>query len=121
MKRVFTCFVLTLFFISCGNSQEIKSITTAELKEVLSNDKIQLLDVRTAAEIKDGAIETAIFVDFYSDNFTSEVLAQLNKSKPVYIYCRSGNRSMKASNILQEKGCKVINVLGGYNEWKQEN
>lgn len=119
MKRVFTCFVLTLFFISCGNSQEIESITTAELKEVLSNDKIQLLDVRTAAEIKDGAIETAIFVDFYSDNFTSEVLAKLNKNKPVYIYCRSGNRSMKASILLQEKGYKVLNVSGGFAQWKK--
>ncbi|APG66201.1 rhodanese-like domain-containing protein [Tenacibaculum todarodis] len=118
--RSLLCVFLTLFFISCSNSQEIKSITTRELKTILSNDKIQLLDVRTTSEIEQGFIETAVFSDVNKDGFYDSVSSVIDKKKPVYIYCRSGGRSMKASKILQEKGYKVINVLGGYNAWKQE-
>lgn len=110
-----------LFFISCGNSQEIKSISTSELKSILAKGKVQLLDVRTPEEINKGTIETAIFADFFADNFTSEAINQLDKSKPVYMYCRSGGRSLKAAKILQKKGFETINILGGYNQWKQEN
>lgn len=121
MKKVFTCLVLTLFFISCGNSQEIKSVTTAELKTILAKDKVQLLDVRTQNEVNDGFIETALFSDFFNDDFYTKATKQIDTNKPVYLYCRSGNRSLKASKVLQEKGYKVINVLGGYAQWKQEN
>lgn len=121
MKKGFTCLVVALFFISCGNSQEIKSITTEELKTILAKEKVQLLDVRTQVEINDGFIETAFFSDFYDDNFYENSIKQVDKNKPIYLYCRSGNRSLKASKVLQEKGYKVINVLGGYTQWKQEN
>ena len=121
MKKIVSCFLLIFLFISCGNSQEINSITKSELKALMAKEKIQLLDVRTAAEIKKGFIETAIFADFYMDDFYEKATKQLDKNKPVYIYCRSGGRSAKASKILQEKGYEVYNVLGGYNKWKQEN
>lgn len=121
MKKVFTCFLLSLFFISCGNSQEIKSITTSELKVLLAKEKIQLLDVRRAQETKKGVIETAIFANYYNANFYLKATKQLNKNKPVYIYCRSGSRSAKASKILQEQGYKTYNVIGGYDKWKKEN
>ena len=121
MKKAITCLVLTFLFISCGNSQEIKSVTTAELKTILAKEKIQLLDVRTQNEVNDGFIKTAFFSDFFNDDFYSKATKQIDKNIPVYLYCRSGNRSLKASIILQEKGYKVINVLGGYAQWKQEN
>ena len=121
MKKIITVFLVNLFFISCGNSQEIKSISTAELKSILSKDQIQLIDVRTAKEVAQGFIESALFADFYSEHFYTEAIQQVDKNKPVYVYCRSGGRSMKASKILQEKGYKVINILGGYAQWKQEN
>lgn len=121
MKKIIASFLLCISFISCGNSQEVKSITTAELKFILSKEKIQLLDVRTAGEVKIGSINTAIYADFYDDDFYNKAINQLDKKEEVYLYCRSGGRSMKASKILKEKGYKVINVLGGYNQWKQEN
>ncbi|MCI2228726.1 rhodanese-like domain-containing protein [Polaribacter sp. MSW13] len=121
MKKVITCFFLSLFFISCGNSQEIKSITTSELKDLLAKEKIQLIDVRTPKETKQGFIETALFANFYSDSFYTDATKQIDKNKVVYLYCRSGSRSLKASKMLQEKGYKIVNVLGGYNKWKQEN
>ena len=120
MKKLI-CFFSILFFISCGNSQEIKNISTVELKSLLSKSEIQLLDVRTDNEIKEGFIKTALFVDFYKDDFFTDAAKQLDKNKPVYIYCRSGHRSGKASKILQDKGYKVFNIEGGFSKWKTEN
>jgi rhodanese-related sulfurtransferase len=37
------------------------------------------------------------------------------------LYCRSGNRSGKSAKILKKEGYEVYNILGGYNQWKQEN
>lgn len=112
---------MSFFFINCNSQQEIKSISTKQLKVLLEKENIQLLDIRTPKEIKQGFIETALFVDFYDANFHTKAIEQLNKNKPVYVYCRSGGRSAKATKVLQEKGYKIFNVLGGYNQWKKEN
>lgn len=120
MRKIISFFTL-LLFISCGNSQEIKSVTTTELKELLGKEKIQLLDVRTPKEVKDGFIETALFANYYDDNFFEKASVQLDKNKPVYLYCKSGGRSSKASKILQDKGYKAYTILGGYTKWKTEN
>lgn len=114
-------FFSSFLFLNCGKKQEIKSITTVELKELLSKGKIQLLDVRTPKEVKEGAIKKALFVNFFDKDFTEKAVKKLHKNKPVYLYCRSGNRSGKASKLLQEKGFDVYNVIGGYTKWKQEN
>lgn len=113
--------LLSLFFISCNNYQEIEGISTVELKSLLDKEKIQLLDVRTKEETKQGYIKTAVFADFFNQNFPVIAEQKLDKTKPVYLYCRSGNRSGKAAIILKEKGFKVYNIVGGFNKWKLEN
>lgn len=122
MKQIF-CFLLMMsfFFINCDKKEELKSISTTELKILLSEEKIQLLDVRTLKEISEGFIETALFANYFDDDFYAKASKQLDKNKPVYLYCRTGNRSGKSAKILQEKGFKTVNVLGGYNQWKKEN
>ena len=112
---------MSFFFINCSAQEEIKSISTKELKVLLEKEKVQLMDVRSPKEIKEGAIETALFANYFDANFYETATKQLDKSKPVYLYCRSGNRSGKASKILKEKGFKVVNVLGGYMQWQKEN
>lgn len=121
MKQVVIIFFASLFFISCANAQEIKTISTIEIKELLSKDKIQLVDVRTPVELRYGYIESALFINYFDYNFTEKAIQKLDKNKPVYLYCRTGNRSGKATKMLQEKGFEVYNVLGGYNQWKKEN
>lgn len=112
---------MPLFSINCSSQEEIKSISTMELKVLLAKEKIQLMDVRTPKEIKDGAIKTAISANYFDADFYEKASEQLDKSKPVYLYCRSGGRSGKSAKILQEKGFDVYNVLGGYNQWAKEN
>lgn len=121
MKKVFYVFLISIFFINCDKKQEIESITTLELRALLAKDMIQLMDVRTPGEIKAGFIETALFADYLDAHFYTKAKNQLDTNKPVYLYCRSGNRSEKSARILQENGFKVVNVVGGYNQWKKEN
>lgn len=112
---------MSFFFINCNSQEEIKTISTSALKTMLAKEDVQLLDVRTSREIEQGFIKKAKFINFFDDDFATKAIAQLNKNKPVYLYCRSGNRSEKAARILKEKGYEVYNVLGGYNKWKKEN
>ena len=121
MKPLIFIFFVSFLFINCAELQEKNTITTLELKKLLSKDKIQLIDVRTQREIKQGSIETALFIDFFDKEFLIKVSRTVNKRRPVYLYCRSGNRSGKATNILLEKGFEVYNVIGGYTKWKKEN
>ena len=121
MKQLFFLLFTVVLFVNCGNSQELKAISTLQLKELLSKDKIQLVDVRTPGELRYGFIESSLFINFFDNNFTEKAVHKLDKNKPVYLYCRTGNRSGKATKILQEKGYEVYNVLGGYNQWKKEN
>lgn len=111
----------SLFFITCGKSQEIKTISSAELKQLLSKEKIQLLDVRTPEEVAQGSIKTAQFVNLFDPNFYQKATTKLDKSKPVYVYCNTSNRSKSASKILTEKGFKIIILEGGYSSWKSKN
>ena len=121
MKNVLCLFWMSFFFINCNSQEEIKSISTIVLKVLLEKENVQLIDVRSLKEIKEGFIETAKFANYFDADFYTIAVNQLNKSKPVYLYCKSGNRSGKSAKILQEKGYKVYNVIGGYNQWKLEN
>jgi len=121
MKKVICIFLMCFFFINCTSQEGVKSISTIELKLLLEKGDIQLLDVRTPKEIEQGFIEIAKFANFFDHDFYIKAAKQLDKRKPAYLYCRSGARSVKSAKILQEKGYKVYNVIGGYNKWKEEN
>ncbi|WP_299669570.1 rhodanese-like domain-containing protein [uncultured Polaribacter sp.] len=121
MKKFIFLFLVGILFSSCEAQEEIKTISTQELKTLLVEKNIQLMDVRSPEEIKEGFIQTSMFANYFDADFAEKAAEQLDKTKPVYVVCRSGNRSKKASKILKEKGYQVINVLGGYNQWKKEN
>jgi len=121
MKPVLCFLLMSVFFINCDKKQHVESITTLELKELLATKEIQLMDVRTPEEINEGFIETAVFANYFDDDFKTKASNQLDKSKKVYLYCRSGNRSEKAGVLLKEEGFNVIHVSGGFNQWKKEN
>ena len=88
---------------------------------MLTNKKIELLDVRTPEETALGFIESAKFANFFDDDFTEQALQKVDSTKTIYLYCRTGNRSTKAAVVLQEKGIDVINISGGYKQWNKEN
>jgi rhodanese-related sulfurtransferase len=82
-----------------------------------SDDNITLLDVRTPKEFKeDGYIQSAKLIPL---GVLAQNIEMINKSKKILIYCRSGNRSLSASRMLEKSGFEVINLSGGMVEWKK--
>ena len=70
------------------------------------DNDVQLVDVRTAKEFNDGAIKNALNIDFFQQEIFNEEFGKLNKEQPVYLYCRSGNRSHQAALKLEAMGFK---------------
>lgn len=94
----------------------IKQINATALKNLLEKEKIQLIDVRTPAEYKAGRIAEAKNINIYDKKFTEQI-QQLNKETSIYVYCRSGVRSMKAAHQLKKEGFNVVNLSGGIKGW----
>ena len=120
MKIKVLFLLIILGCISC-DLDEIKTISVNELSEVLKNNNVQLVDVRTQKEYNLGYIDNAQLIDVKSNNFENIALEKLDKNKPVYIYCRSGKRGKTACETLKEKGFTVYNLEGGFLKWKTKN
>jgi rhodanese-related sulfurtransferase len=114
---------LLLFFfaqLSFAQNKIAKDVSVKEFSKLITTGKGTLLDVRTPGEIAKGSIKGSVNMDFFDDNFESK-LDQLDKTKPVYVYCASGGRSSDAMDMMKKKGfVAVYNLLGGYNAWVKE-
>lgn len=74
-----------------------------------------LIDVRTFDEFKKGSILDAINIDFYNENFLSEI-SKLDRKKTIFVFCHSGGRSKKSKKLFFKSGFKkVIDLRGGIN------
>ena len=110
-------------FFGCSNSPKENNISVSELHELLQQEKITVLDVRTPKEIAQGKIiKTALEADFFEDDFIAQATTQLSKDESVYVYCKGGTRSAKAVVKLRELGyAKAYNIQGGIKAWKAKD
>ena len=77
-----------------------------------------ILDVRTEDECNQGVIPNSINIDIYLGQEFMEQLETLDKTKNYYVYCRSGARSAKACEAMNNLGFEnAYNLLGGILEW----
>ncbi len=96
---------------------QMQNVDVAGFKKLMAQPDVVILDVRTPQEVAQGAIEGAININLYDQDFDQKI-EQLDKNKTYLVYCRSGRRSVTASNKMIAKGfTKVYNLLGGYNAW----
>ena len=111
--------LIILLFISCENNKgEFQLLEYKSYKSHIENNSVQLFDVRTPEEYNLGHINGAVNIDFKNEEIFNRSFEKLDKSKPVYLYCRSGNRSKKSADILIELGfSKVYDLKGGFIEW----
>lgn len=116
-----------LLAVSCGNKKNIQAqngnspihlVSPANFEKKLSEiPGAQLVDVRTPEEFQTGFIKGAININYQGNNFAEEV-AKLDKSKPVFVYCRSGGRSGNSAAFMADQGFKEIYDLdGGISSW----
>ncbi|NYF23250.1 rhodanese-like domain-containing protein [Sporosarcina sp. JAI121] len=91
-------------------------ITPIEVQERLNTNKtIHLIDVREVDEVKEGKIPGAIHIPLGLLEFR---MHELDKSIEYTMVCRSGGRSGRAVQLLEGHGFKVVNMIGGMNDWE---
>jgi rhodanese-related sulfurtransferase len=116
--------IISVSTVSCQSANDGKddfNMSALELKQAMAADtNLVILDVRTPQELvgQHGQIEGVI-------NIPVQVLQQrideMNKykDKNIAVICRSGNRSVLATKMMQAKGFKAKNVLGGMKSYNQ--
>lgn len=95
----------------------IKSISADELAEIVSKEKVNMLDVRKKSEYQSEHIPDAenAPLDFINDS-----MVQVDKNKTYYVHCAGGYRSMIFNSILRARGYdKLIDVKGGFKDIKE--
>lgn len=121
MKKLIVLAFVIIGFNSCKQEQidaEVRIISAEEMQELTTLEDVQLVDVRSEDEYRLGYIQNAQNIDYNSPNFDVEI-DQLDKSKPVIVYCQKGGRSAKCVKKLKEKGfVKIYDLDGGLAKWK---
>jgi len=97
----------------------MKETTVEELKKKKdTDDTFTLLDVREPHEVHISKIEDSTLIPL--DDLPSR-LNELDKNEEIVVMCRSGGRSAKACELLQNNGFDhVSNLKGGVNEWAKK-
>ena len=88
------------------------SLITLLFSSLLSSNEAILIDVRSLEEVKTGIIESAIHIEW--TEIEKEISNKdISKDQSIYLYCRSGNRSGKATAILEKMGFTNAKNVGG--------
>jgi len=75
-----------------------------------------IIDVRTPQEHDKGHLaETGLLYNFNSGEFKEKV-DSLDKEKTYYLYCRTGNRSGQAAEIMKKRGFENVHNIGGFED-----
>ena len=107
---------------SCGTTNKSTDGSTpldptsfkGKMEEIIS---FTLLDVRTPEEFAMNHLDGSKNIDVSAANF-AELAANVDKTKPVMVYCKSGGRSATASAMLREMCYTVYELEGGILKWQ---
>ena len=121
MKNKIFVYLLSLIIL-IGASIAVKTIFNPYKYQLLSSTDFTkktadtkdavILDVRTPEEYNESHIDNAINIDFRNTSFISEI-NKLDKTKPYFVYCRSGNRSADAIKVMKDNGFENLTELKG--------
>jgi rhodanese-related sulfurtransferase len=143
MRKVLTPVLLGLLIVitaiagaGCNSSAGVTSTTTTSIKVTngffdvsvaeaynliqsnKDNSNFEIIDVRTPDEYAAGHLENSTLIDFDAANFKTEI-DKLDRAKTYFLYCRSGNRSGQAQDIMEGMGfLSVYNMKGGITDWQ---
>lgn len=129
-KKLIFVFDLIFFFIfgTVCSSQKSDSLDLSVIvqlspqgaSELIDDTSVTILDVRTIDEYKTGHIGRAIVIPVQE---LQERISEIEhmKNKKVLVYCRTGVRSKKALQILQQNGfSQLYHLEKGIRLWTQE-
>jgi rhodanese-related sulfurtransferase len=113
--------VAVLLLVGGCLEQDGRLLDPAAAVEIMRQNKDNpafiILDVRTEQEFRQGHIKGAVLLDYYSPDFRDR-FASLDRDAPIFMYCRSGNRSSHVLKMADELGFKVVyDLRGGILAW----
>ncbi len=123
-KLITGVFLAGILTLACAQSNApgqtpVKNVSAEDFKTILESDSVVLIDIRTPGEYAQGHIEGASLIDFYGSDFRNQ-MADLDTTKTLMIYCRSGNRSGKAASMLTHVGFReIVNLQQGIIDWQR--
>jgi sulfur-carrier protein adenylyltransferase/sulfurtransferase len=98
---------------------EIDEVDASRARELIDADSPAIVDVRERDEWDEGHLPGAVHVPRGHLESRIETAAP-DKSRPVVLYCASGNRSAFAAKTLEELGYDhVVSLAGGFTDWKR--
>ena len=88
-------------------------LVTPQQALTLVENGVTVIDLRTPEEYAEGHLADSVLIDFYEPDFRDQIAA-LDADQPYVIYCRSGNRSAQAYEIMADLGFdEVYDIDGG--------
>ncbi|WCM42949.1 rhodanese-like domain-containing protein [Flavobacterium sp. CBA20B-1] len=90
--------MFTIFKSLLGNNN-------SDLKDLFASKDVFLVDVRSAAEFASGSVKNAVNIPL--DQIGPQI-SKLKNKKNIVVFCRSGNRSSMAKNILEKNGINDV-------------
>jgi len=82
-----------------------------------SGENLTLLDVREDWELGVASVPNVVHIPMGQ---VADRLQELDRSKEVFVLCRSGRRSLEVAKFLQQNGFKAVNVAGGILAWSRD-
>jgi thioredoxin len=120
MKAFFLSLALVFFFSCTHHSQQqgAQLVSVQVFSETIqSTPNATIIDVRTPEEFQGGHLKDAVNFNVLASDFASQV-EKLDKTQPVFVYCKVGGRSADAVEKMKAMGFKTIyDMKGGYMAW----
>ncbi len=122
MKNFIVLLFLGLLINSCQAQPKITSLPVNDFENAVRKNDVQVLDVRTAGEYNASHLKNSLQADWYNQQQFKDRTDNMDKSKPVYVYCLTGVRSAAAVIQLKQNGfSNVLDLEGGLTAWKLAN
>lgn len=121
VKSLAAIIIILMCIAGCSqNAADYISISAEEARELMDkSENYIILDVRTQEEYDELHIPGAVLIPDTEIEERAEKELE-DKEQLIFVYCRSGNRSKKASSLLSEMGYTNIKEFGGIKDWPYE-
>lgn len=119
MRNIIWIIIVTILLVGCSSEISFVSINQDEALELIEKEAI-IIDVRSIEEYESGHIKGAINIPVDVIELVGIEQIISSKEKNIIVYCRSGNRSRHAAEILISLGYTNIYDLGSINKWSGE-
>jgi rhodanese-related sulfurtransferase len=96
----------------------MRNLSPAELKTLLDDHSVVLLDVRQAEELEIAQLPGAQHIPL---NELPARINELNPEQAIVVLCHHGVRSEMAGRLLERNGfASVAHLMGGIDAWSEQ-